>query len=98
MVLGFGGRVHGRQNQLFLTLETPRDFNKDNENYKSCLGNMMFGFVRILEIDKFKMLEKTRTGNLGGTAWLTLQPGGIFVPFLFLLLLVFKLLLMNLGN
>ena len=56
MIIGPSGRVHGPENQLFLTLGLalgPPDHLKYLRKYKSSLENNIFGNLEVLEIEDF---------------------------------------------
>ena len=57
MIFGPSGHVHDPQNQLFLTLGTPRYLKKHKKNPETFLGTL---FGEISESQKSKNLDKTR--------------------------------------
>ena len=61
MIFGPSGRVHGPQNQLFLTLDPPNHVNKHKKNTKYVLRNIICGQLGI-----------SKNGNVGKDACRTI--------------------------
>ena len=63
MFLGPSGRAHGPQNHLPL-ISGPPEYSKSLKKITNLfLQNVVFGNLKILDIESLEMLEKTRAGN-----------------------------------
>ena len=64
MVFKLGGRVHGPQNQLSVSLETPRYLNKIKNSPRSCLKTINFIKFIFLDIQQLGKLWKRRAPEI----------------------------------